>query len=601
MRSLIIKTIVASLALIICFTSCKKDTDGFIGDPNTGIEEVMYTSDIYGIVSTRDDLPIEGATITFKGNTTTTDADGVYAFKNVEVGSQHNVVQITKDGYFESARTFRSAGSSTQYQKSLLVEKNFGLPFNTSEDATVTSNRVTINFPPNSIVVDATGEQYNGEVLVAIHGFDPSLFRLDEFMPGDMTGREEDNSLSTLESFGMVNVELQSPLGVKLQVGNDKEVQMSYRVNDKYLADAPETIDMWSFDFDLGLWVKDGQATLDGDTYVGKVSHFSCWNYDVSAPSVVVNGKIVAEGVVFSYFRVTLLNNENKGGRGWTDSDGTFSGRVEAGVELTLSVYHNHNCWGESGGTVYQQTVGPFNEDTDLGIITIDVGEIDLLVIKGTAVDCDLNPVTDGRVFLTNNWSFPIIDGEYDILFPACGAQVIDIRFVDVMTLNQSFVYEIAVPGDYNLGQVTICGDEAEHITIDNLFSTPFNLVDSLSFYKYSTAFDDVLGDIQGFLYDDIISVNVNLKFYIGNAFSMPSLEVESYDLTKFVIVYSDDIGSSLSYSMNDGQTGTITIDSITLDGDYELVKGTYTADCTEETTQEIKTITGSFNLRYKS
>ena len=84
---------------------------------------------------------------------------------------------------------------------------------------------------------------------------DPSQENTSDIMPGDLTGREDDNTLSILQSFGMVNVELQTSDGQKLNIAKDKFVDVVYEVNDLFLDEAPGVIDMWSFDYDLGIWI----------------------------------------------------------------------------------------------------------------------------------------------------------------------------------------------------------------------------------------------------------------------------------------------------------------------------------------------------------
>ncbi len=431
-----LKTISISFCLLFLFASCQKDEEGFIPNPSS---ETEVLSDIFGTVTTESNEPIVGATVTFNGLSTQSDTDGVYTFRQVEVGSQHNVIQIEKEGYFENARTFRTAKPGIQYQRTILQEKVFSHEFQSDASFELISDLAQINFPENAIVVEESGETYTGLVQVALREIDPSIDQLSETMPGDMTALGDDGELLTLQSFGMVNVEMQAPDGQKLQLAPSTEVEMRYTVHESLLSTAPASIDLWYFDYDTGMWVQEGSAVLSGNQYVGKVSHFSCWNYDVSAPSVVVNGRIISEDFDVSFFRVTILNADNAGGRGWTDSNGNLSGRVERGKELVLSVYHSEFCSGWK--YLYQQTVGPFDTDTDIGTINLDLPESEFLFFSTTAFNCDSEPVEEGRVYIEGQ-VFPFIDGIIDLAFLSrCLAESVDILNITPAT-SRSQLYK---------------------------------------------------------------------------------------------------------------------------------------------------------------
>ena len=68
-------------------------------------------------------------------------------------------------------------------------------------------------------------------------------------------------------------------------------------VPSEILNSAPATIPLWHFDEDLGSWVEEGQATLVNGEYVGQVSHFSFWNYDVPSNFIHLSGSIFNIGV----------------------------------------------------------------------------------------------------------------------------------------------------------------------------------------------------------------------------------------------------------------------------------------------------------------
>ena len=587
------RTLFACLLIAALFSSCVTDDEGFI------IERNPDNSDIFGVVTNNANEPISEALVSYRGNTVLTDEDGVYRFNDVEVGPQHNALKIEKEGYFESSRTFRTATSGVLYQSTVLQEQNFNFSFQSNAPGLVEDNRVSIRIPANSIMVEESGASYTGEVLVAMSPIDPTVDRLAENMPGDLSAIEDDNTIATLQTFGMVYVEMQSPTGVKLQIAENQNVEMSYVISDDFLSKAPETIDMWSFDFDRGVWVKEGQATLNGNRYTGLVNHFSCWNYDVSAPSVVVSGQIITNLGNLSYFRVSILNEDNKGGRGSTDDQGRFSGRVEAGVQLTLNVTESVTC---QRRIIHTESIGSFNTDTDLGVIMIDVDPLEYLTVTGTALDCNQNPLASGKIF-TQGRTFPVTNGVIDVVSLVCGSNNTDLRIVDLNSLQQVVVPDIPFPGVQDLNEVFICDEEAFHFTVDNFFADPFVHIDSIE-----SRVD--VDEVNNFTVVSIFSISFrendeqvisNLSFILGDA-STENIEVGDYDIRSSRFSNID-----LSFNGNVDvpvltMFGTVTILSvIENDSGQNIISGTYSAETIERDSGELRVITGSFNITVRN
>ena len=574
----------ACLLITATFVSCVEDDEGFI------IERNAENSDIFGVVTDSQSQPISGALVTFNGEMELTDEDGVYRFNDVAVGPQHNALKIEMDGYFESTRTFRTAVSGVQYQTTILHEKTFSHSFDSDIVGNVEEDQVSIRFPANSVVYDDSGERYDGEVLVAIVPIDPSEEQLAERMPGDLSAIEEDETISTLESFGMVYVELQSPSGRKLQIAENQNVELSYEVSQEFLDTAPQTIDMWSFDFDRGVWVKEGQATLEEEIYTGIVNHFSCWNYDVSAPSVVVSGQIVSNLGALSYLQVSLINADNKGGRGSTDEQGRFSGRVEADVELTLRLRTYGQC---NEIIIYEEEVGPFSTDTDLGVIMIEMDIPEILSLSGTALDCESNLLDQGKIFV-GNFVFPITNGNLDVITPVCAdLPTIDIRVVDVNGLQQVVLTDIPTSGEVDLATVFVCGEDAFHLTVDNLKDEPIVFTDIMSSNLYSEVTDQSRV---------MISVNIDTIPFANLSFTVGDGRIEQIEVGSYRFINASFVGRSESFSgeqtVTDTVVGSVDINSVRGDNLSQIISGSYSVRTNSRNTNEVRVITGSFNTQ---
>ena len=355
------RTLFIPLCISIAIIGCREDEIGFIPSDDT---EIMSTVDLTGFVTDPDGNPVADAIVLYNFEEAVTDDTGFYMLEDVEVSSVHASLEVTKPGFFEGSRTFRTQNAGTLFHRTTLVP--LGVPLSLSGGSgTVANNLVSIDFPENAVMDELTGELYTGEVDVFINHIGT-----DEFsMPGDLTAINENDELEVLISYGMVFVEMYAEDGRKLNVAEGMAVSMTYEIPDDLLSTAPETIPMWFFDYEAGLWREEGEARREGSRWIGEVTHFSCWNFDLNVPSVLVTGQIVTSNGGLSQFYVTVLNDDNKGGRGSAKADGSFSGRVEAGVPLELTIrYFEANC----EDIVYQEMVGPFDQDMDLGDIIVD-------------------------------------------------------------------------------------------------------------------------------------------------------------------------------------------------------------------------------------
>lgn len=452
--------------MIICvllFTGCQKDVDQF----NPSGNAATFNADIFGVVLDPDKKPIEGAKVSFDGNVTYSDKYGVYKFDNSKVKSTHNFFTITKDGYFEGCKTFRTDRDHGMQFKSVLVPKNFDLTFSASTGGNIEKGNVTLDFEPNSIVYDDDNTDYTGDVKVAVHYLDPLAWSSFDIMPGDLSSINAGNEVGTLLSYGMVYVELQATNGEKLQIKKDKTVKMSAVVSQDLLANAKSEIPMWYFDYKTGLWVEEGIGQLVGNVYTASVSHFSCWNYDYNFPSIILSGRVVDKnGNPMPNVHVWVSPvGEYLGGHGNTHIDGTFSGRVPKGVELEIKLYYNSgDCvgnWSKPNQTV---NIGIINTDTNTGDIVFESVELLNMHITGTFIDCDGNKVDDGFLRI-DEFLYPFKDGKIDMNIVVCSGSTLEIVAIDRVKLIASTPITKPFSEELDLGNVIVCGNQLEFIS----------------------------------------------------------------------------------------------------------------------------------------
>ena len=463
------------LAGMIMFTSCKKDpiVEDLTPPIDTTRNFINVNTSVAGQVVDINNAAISDATVSFGTETTTTDANGIFKFENVTVPENRAFVKVEKVGFFHGSRTFFAYANQRSNVKISLLEKTIQGNVDMTGGTISTPEGVKLEFPANAIA-DANGNLYTGTVQVAAQYLDPTADNLSSIMPGDLRGITTDNVEEGLTSYGMVAVELLGSSGELLNVADGKTVQLTMPVASGQTSSAPAEIPLWFFDETNGVWKEEGKATLQGNEYVGEVSHFTFWNCDVNWDLIYLDGSVLLDGVNLEGAYVCLTFDNN----GWeiaacdgTNSGGIFSGQVPTNTTFTLNVYSGsfNNCV----NAIHTQQVGPFTADVTLDPINIVPSTIsdNVMKVTGTLVDCDNNPVTNGyakiKLGLEDYYAYTT-DGTIDYTFTHCGtATEVEIVAVDLDDVTQSDVVSYTVASTIDIGEVQACITLAEYVTYE--------------------------------------------------------------------------------------------------------------------------------------
>ena len=107
-------------------------------------------------------------------------------------------------------------------------------------------------------------------------------------MPGMLYAENENGAERMLQTLGMLAVELRGSGGEDLNLAEGSTSEIKVPVDASLMSIAPNTIPLWYFDEVNGYWKEEGQATLQGNMYVGTVSHFSFWNCDIPTEAITL-------------------------------------------------------------------------------------------------------------------------------------------------------------------------------------------------------------------------------------------------------------------------------------------------------------------------
>lgn len=462
-----------SILLLLClsFTSCDID-DGLSNNNNQQQEIPNSFSEYYGNEISRDfigtvvdknQLPIPGALISIGNDTALTDSNGVFIIRDANVNKRFGYVKAEKVGYIHASRSVVPT-DGTNKVNIMMLDANITGSVNSGSTGTVSlSNGSSVSFDGNFIKED--GSAYSGSVDVIMHHLDPADESMAQQMPGMLYAQNEEGAERMLQTLGMLAVELRGSGGEDLNLAEGSTSEIKIPVDASLMSIAPATIPLWYFDEVNGYWKEEGQATLQGNMYVGTVSHFSFWNCDIPAEAITLCVNLVDQyGNELSMLNISITSIDFGTTNGVTNERGQVCGFVPSNESLILYTRLLNSC----GSTVLQtETIGPFSSDTDITIIL--ESELETETVVGILNNCEGESVTNGYIEITHAGTSTIefIDnGVFEINLIKCDNletfSLIGVNLDNIETssvLNSSFNSPIT-----DVGTITACISQEEYI-----------------------------------------------------------------------------------------------------------------------------------------
>jgi hypothetical protein len=469
-----------SFLFLLLFSACRKNVDDVTTTETPYTPPIIdswvqplkiVTGSLTGFVMDEAGEPVMSAAVRLGGLETKTDEYGHFFFKDVDLNAKGTLVRIEKDGYFPGSRRFFAIEDAENRVQVQLITKTLTHSFSAETGANVQFAEANVVFSPNSIQ-DSEGNIYSGTVNVYAKWLDPEKIETLDQMPGNLQGVNTLAEQVVLGTAGMMVVELESETGEKLNILEGKTAEISMSIPST-LTNPPAEIPNWSYNEEHGMWVEEGVSVLQGDKYVGQVSHFSYWNHDFKDPLIEFTAKFTDEnGVPLENYRV-VIRQESTGlyGTGHTCDRGIVTGLIPQDYDLILEVF------GVCGELLYSQDIGPYSNDTDLGTIAIPSSQLFSIIISGELVDCTNNPVQNGLVIFKYDGQtvYEYTNGQpFNVLMSTCvGTDDIEVIGIDLDALLQSDGETVSVSnGDTDLGQISVCDQQLQNfieLTVDGV------------------------------------------------------------------------------------------------------------------------------------
>lgn len=444
------------------------------------------TGNFFGFIKDEDRNPLENVQVEIGNKSTVTDRNGMFIIRDADVFENHAYVKASKQGYLNGSRVVipKSDGSNRIDIMLLSLEASISniTTVNSGEISEVSSVRSKITFSGDFVTSD--GETYQGQVEVYQHYAYPTALRTFELMPGSLFAQTENNDARTLETFGMVAVELRTPSGEPLNISDEQPAEIEFDIDNSQLDTAPENIELWYFDEEVGYWKEEGLATRVGNTYVGEVTHFSWWNIDLPIEYVELCFDLLPNNIPQNKPYNVLITN--------TDIDqiifngilnpkeGPECGLIPKDEEIVIRVYGvDESC----DTLIHEETSGPFSTDS-----SVDVSFTDNTLnttITGTVTDCSGSPLSNGYLFISSNNSFDISNGMIDFAVETCSNTNLDVQIFDFDTNQFTTVYDVNFTGStVDLGSLSTCEDSGGIYNGDVLLDSQDD-VDNFGLFNY--------------------------------------------------------------------------------------------------------------------
>ncbi|WP_225000305.1 carboxypeptidase-like regulatory domain-containing protein [Cesiribacter sp. SM1] len=338
------------LAFFTALNGCTDD-DGDVAGPVV-VEDPLspapsVTTTLSGLVLDEEGNPLSGVRVTAHGETATTDAEGSFRLQDVQVPGNRCVISAGKEGYFTSVRAEVPRKEKETRVNVYLQRATTTHTIDAMAGGTATlANGSKVEIPTSGLVTES-GDVYEGEVNMSVLYQDPSAAGFGAVVAGgDMMARRTDESSTILYSYGILRVLLTGSDGEKLQLAAGKPSTLTVAIPESQLTTAPQTIPLWYFDEEEGVWQEEGSATRQGDKYIGTVKHFTDWNCDDPKEFATIIGRVVdCRGEALNQGDIYVGQSTNDLSNGIEiDNDGPgaeqigFEKRVPAGMPLMVMV-----------------------------------------------------------------------------------------------------------------------------------------------------------------------------------------------------------------------------------------------------------------------
>ena len=470
MRSSLLLTLFA----LLFFTACREEGESVTVTTGTVPPPTIVTPTVTSVVVTQDGTPVSNVSVTGLGSAGTVNPDGTVTINAGQLDPNGTMVTVSSPGFWPENRVLMPGPNGADLRETFVMEPKVkaGDIDPTTGGTIELGDNFSVTLPENTIVTKEDGTPYDGVVEVYVNHDAPEDF--DEMLnsAGNALAQMPDGSMAALESYGMMDIALESPSGEPLVLDESTKAEVRMPIDQETEQRGPDEVPFWVLD-PAGFWLPAGVARLAPGCYVVYVVSSGTCNIDIPHPTARLCGRFVDTGgfpLTHSPFAVELVGGMLCGASR-IDCNGEFCINVAAGVLMELHVFDP--CTGEFAVIPVDSIA--LNETLDMGDIVVDLANPAFFAL---VTDCSGTGLPD--VALTEIWAngYGGNDGEY--FAPAGDGQtVVSLATCDEEIVVQAFTNDFRAASpvyrraslDHVPQTFVVCGeldaDEYFTLTID--------------------------------------------------------------------------------------------------------------------------------------
>ena len=322
-------TIISIILLALIASACTDTTKDTVKDSS------KETTIISGKICDMEGNILTDVTVISGDKQIKTDSTGLFSLDVDTLIGNRCVLRIQKEGYFDRIYS-KKATDTINYPIQLIKKEQSKFVtlkrFDAKEGAMIEANGATVTIPKSGLV-KSDGSDYNGTVDIAVVYLSPiGAPAMNPLMPGaDLMAIANDGDTVPLISYGMVNVEMTDEEGNPLQLKEGCEANLKYPAPKGF--SSHDTIPLWYFNEENGLWIEEGYSTRQGDNYVGSVKHFTWWNCDIKLKN---GARLRCRLINYTFYEIEIYAGTDSI-MAWVDDNNTIRSNIFPDRPFTIA------------------------------------------------------------------------------------------------------------------------------------------------------------------------------------------------------------------------------------------------------------------------